>query len=51
MSVVVQDIFLQKLEYKDTSRQQLFSLRSFDVIDKLVMSPKFQRTIFKGPIR
>ena len=51
MSTALQDIFYQRLLYKDGNEQQLFSLRSLDVIDKLVQSPKFQRAVFKGPIR
>lgn len=36
MSTAIQDLFYQKVDYKDGNYQQLFSLRSFDVIDKLV---------------
>ena len=51
MSTAIKDVFYQYVDYKGGNSQKLFSLRSFDVIDKLVQSPRFQQTIYKGPIR
>ena len=50
ISISVQDYFLQNLTYKLKDSESLVSIKAFDITDKLVQSPKFQRMIYKKPI-
>ena len=51
MSMAIEEAFYQAVSFTDGNDQQFFSLRYFEIMDKLVQSPKFQRAIYKGPLR
>lgn len=41
MSLVVQDFFYQSIVFRNSNTSQLFSIKSFEIYDKLLQSPKF----------
>lgn len=49
LSLTIHDYFLQSITFKGGACDYLVSIKSFDITDKLVQSPKFQRVIYKKP--